>query len=131
MPSAVQQLAINPTQEALSVLVAAGAPVGGSFRVGPPPTPSQIASALRAVMLPPLAAKAGATRLESDRLEPWVLEAVGAFTLGWAHEWPTSFGTEFGREALGVTAWARAHTPDAGRYLKLRRLAVSNLAGVL
>jgi hypothetical protein len=58
-------------------------------------------------------------------------DALAAFVFAWHHHWPTSFATELGGASADVLDWARAHTPDADRYLKLRRIAVENLATVL
>ena len=58
-------------------------------------------------------------------------DALTAFVLAWAHHWPTSFAAEFGPNAGTVSAWAAAQPTDADRYLKLRRIALENLASVL
>lgn len=100
---------------ALQTLCNAGVPIRAER--APPPTSGEMAVALREV-----------AQLD---LEPWVHEAVGAWVLAWAHEWPTHFRATFGGETEGTARWARAHTPDPGRYLKLRRIAISNLAGIL
>lgn len=58
-------------------------------------------------------------------------DALAAFILAWRHHWPTSFETELAARAPHVEAWAARHTQDADRYLKLRRIALENLADVL
>lgn len=58
-------------------------------------------------------------------------EALAAFVLAWQQHWPTSFNSAHGARAAGVLAWARDHTLDENRYLKLRRIALENLATVL
>lgn len=58
-------------------------------------------------------------------------EALAAFVLAWHQHWPTSFTTAHGAHASEVIAWARDNTHDANRYLKLRRIALENLATVL
>jgi hypothetical protein len=58
-------------------------------------------------------------------------EALAAFLLAWHHHWATSFTGEFRLDGDGVLAWARRHATDDNRYLKLRRIAVENLASVL
>ena len=57
-------------------------------------------------------------------------EALAAWVFAWHHHWPDGFRAAFG-EAHPVLAWAAAHCPDADRYLKLRRIAIENLARVL
>ena len=99
------------------MLAAAGAPFHATPRGGTP----NVAQMRDAVL----------TVISATGIEPWVLESIGAFTLAWAHEWPTGFGAAFGANAPDVGVWARSRTPDAGRYLKLRRIAIANLAGIL
>jgi hypothetical protein len=59
------------------------------------------------------------------------VDALTAFVLAWAHHWPTSFAAAFGDDTCSVSAWAESHTTDENRYLKLRRIALENLASVL
>lgn len=63
--------------------------------------------------------------------EPWISEALGAYLLAWLHEWPVAFSEAFGTSTSEVIAWSQRHTPDRNRYLKLRRMAIANLAGIL
>jgi hypothetical protein len=58
-------------------------------------------------------------------------DALAAFVLAWRHHWPASFATELGDGAAPTIEWATRQIDDAGRYLKLRRIAVENLATVL
>lgn len=58
-------------------------------------------------------------------------EALAAFVLAWCSHWPTSFAAVLGGGTDDVIAWARRHITDDGRYLKLRRIALENLADVL
>lgn len=58
-------------------------------------------------------------------------DALAAFVLAWAQHWPTSFRAAHGDDAPAVVAWASAHTSDENRYLKLRRIALENLASVV
>jgi len=58
-------------------------------------------------------------------------EALAAFVFAWHHHWPQSFAAELGEDAVDVIAWARQHALDDGRYLKLRRIALENLARIL
>jgi hypothetical protein len=58
-------------------------------------------------------------------------EALVAFVFAWHHHWPRVFQSVFGDAGLGLLAWAGQHFSDDGRYLKLRRIAIENLAHVL
>jgi hypothetical protein len=58
-------------------------------------------------------------------------EALAAFVLAWRAHWPTSFAAVFVLDAPSVIGWAERNVADDGRYLKLRRIAVENLADVL
>lgn len=58
-------------------------------------------------------------------------EALAAFVFAWHHHWPGSFEHELGPDAATVVAWASQHAVDEGRYLKLRRIALENLAQIL
>lgn len=58
-------------------------------------------------------------------------EALAAFVFAWHHHWPGSFEHELGADADAVVAWAARNTLDQGRYLKLRRIALENLAHIL
>ena len=58
-------------------------------------------------------------------------EALTAFVFAWHHHWPGSFRRELGADADAVVDWAARHAVDEGRYLKLRRIALENLARIL
>ena len=58
-------------------------------------------------------------------------DALTAFALAWAHHWPSSFAAELGSDTETVIAWARERARDENRYLKLRRIALENLANLL
>jgi len=58
-------------------------------------------------------------------------EALAAFVFAWRHHWPGSFHGAFGDEEPELLAWAGRQFSDDGRYLKLRRIAIENLAHVL
>jgi hypothetical protein len=45
--------------------------------------------------------------------------------------WPASFEAEHGGDAQAVVGWAARNATDDNRYLKLRRIALENLALVL
>lgn len=57
-------------------------------------------------------------------------EALAALIVAWRHHWPAGFARVFA-EAGTLAAWATAQLPDDNRYLKLRRIAIENLAHVL
>lgn len=58
-------------------------------------------------------------------------EALAAFVFAWHQHWPESFDRALGADAGAVVAWASRHAVDEGRYLKLRRIALENLARIL
>jgi hypothetical protein len=58
-------------------------------------------------------------------------EALAAFVFAWSHHWPQSFADALGGDADSALAWAERHAIDADRYLKLRRIALENLAQVI
>lgn len=58
-------------------------------------------------------------------------EALAAFVFAWHHHWPRVFQGAFGEAGSGLLAWAGQQFSDDGRYLKLRRIAIENLAHVL
>jgi hypothetical protein len=55
-------------------------------------------------------------------------EALAAWIFAWQQHWPRSFAANLGEDASAVTEWAAQHTVDANRYVKLRRIALENLA---
>ncbi|CAN5900183.1 hypothetical protein BH11MYX2_BH11MYX2_35420 [soil metagenome] len=58
-------------------------------------------------------------------------EALAAFVFAWHHHWPASFATELATDAEAVVGWAARNATDENRYLKLRRIALENLAQIL
>jgi hypothetical protein len=58
-------------------------------------------------------------------------EALAAFVFAWHHHWPASFERGLGADASSVVDWAARNAIDEGRYLKLRRIALENLAQIL
>jgi hypothetical protein len=58
-------------------------------------------------------------------------EALAAFVFAWHDHWPRVFEGSFGDAGGGLLSWAAQQFSDAGRYLKLRRIAIENLAHVL
>jgi hypothetical protein len=58
-------------------------------------------------------------------------EALAAYVFAWHQHWPASFASELGDDAEAVIAWATLNAIDENRYLKLRRIALENLARIL
>jgi hypothetical protein len=58
-------------------------------------------------------------------------EALAAFVFAWHQHWPGAFDTAFGEHGASLVGWAGQQFTDDNRYLKLRRIAISNLAHVL
>jgi len=54
-----------------------------------------------------------------------------AWLRAWQQHWGTSFQKTFGEEGREIVDGLRARLGDENRYLKLRRIAIENLAGVL
>lgn len=101
----------------VDILAAAGAPVGA---VRPPPKALPDRDVLRYAVFEV------ATRLDPDLMVP-----VTAWLSAWEHHWPASFEETFTSSGLELLAGLRASVPDANHYLKLRRIAIENLAHVL
>ena len=98
------------------ILQRAGLPLAGERR-GEAPSEGEIAAALRAVLAAPSALR------ERD--------ALVAFVDAWRQHWPSSFARALQGEAAEVARWAEANRGDEGRRLKLRRIALANLATTL
>jgi hypothetical protein len=66
-----------------------------------------------------------------EPLAPAQRECLLAWLRGFRHEWPGRFQSILG--TLGARAIAELDDPrfDPNRYLKLRRIAIENLAGSL
>jgi hypothetical protein len=58
-------------------------------------------------------------------------EALAAWIFAWAHHWPTSFAASFAADRDHILDWAGRAAIDDNRYLKLRRIAIENLATIL
>jgi hypothetical protein len=65
-------------------------------------------------------------RLASEDLVPYA-----AWLAAWEHHWPTRFHTVFGDAGRDLASRLRARVEDPNRFLKLRRIAIENLAGIL
>ena len=103
--------------DAWEVLGRGGLPLHAD-RSGAIPSPAEMAeAALRLIAAPELS--------ERER------ESLGAWLRAWKAHWATSFDDAFAAEAPRVLDWAEDATPDANRYLKLRRIAIARLAGIL
>jgi hypothetical protein len=66
-----------------------------------------------------------------EAIEPRQVEPLLAWLRGWRRHWPASFASVLGPEGERLIASLEARAPDATRYLKLRRIAVENLARIL
>lgn len=102
--------------DAWQILRDAGLPIAAK-KSGRIPTRAAIADAVNAIVEERPGGREG--------------EALCAFLLAWRHEWPRAFAEAFGERAEALADWARSGLSDANRYLKLRRLAIANLADVL
>jgi hypothetical protein len=58
-------------------------------------------------------------------------EALAAWIHAWRDHWPQSFEAGFEADAGAVVAWAERAAVDPGRHVKLRRIAIENLASLL
>lgn len=58
-------------------------------------------------------------------------EALAAWLFAWHDHWPGAFASRFGGEATAIVEWAGGAIQDGGRYIKLRRIALENLATIL
>lgn len=58
-------------------------------------------------------------------------DALVAFIDAWRQHWPSSFAAALRERAEVVTRWAGSQHGDEGRRLKLRRIALANLAHTL
>ncbi len=78
--------------------------------------------------IPPEVARRALEEVLSVQLDTRRAELLLAWLRAWQHHWSASFARTFGE--LGATAVDRlsAQVTDAGRYLKLRRIAIDNLA---
>jgi hypothetical protein len=101
----------------VDILARAGAPVGP-----PRPAPACLpeSDALRRAVF------GIAGRLTAEELTPYA-----AWLSAFHHHWPTRFHALFGARGQELRAQLCSAVIDQNRYLKLRRIAVENLAGVL
>jgi hypothetical protein len=67
----------------------------------------------------------------ADELAPHELECLAAWLSAFQHHWPDRFGSILGAVGARAHALVSPYDVDPNRYLKLRRIAVENLAGRL
>lgn len=101
----------------LEILAAAGVPLGA-----PRPAP-------RALPEPDLLRRAVFDVVPAMSAEDRI--PCVAWLAGFRHHWPTRFRELFGHRGELLVEELRESVPDANRYLKLRRIAIENLAGVV
>lgn len=104
-------------ESAWRTLHRAGLPLAGE-RSGPAPSAEQMAGCVRSLV----ASGSGSAR---ER------EALAAFVLAWADQWPRTFARVFEGDGGALVLWAEATATDANRRIKLRRIAMESLASVL
>lgn len=63
--------------------------------------------------------------------EPAHREPLLAWLKAFRHHWPRRFEEILGADGRDLIAQLESDTLDAGRYLKLRRIAIANLSGCL
>jgi len=101
------------------ILMRAGLPDGA---IRPPPVPpldeNEVRGALHAIVV------------HLDALDPARREPLLAWLSAWRHHFAADFAHMFGAEGHGAIASLDALSFDANRYLKLRRIAISNLAAI-
>ncbi|MBI4703231.1 MAG: hypothetical protein HY744_19110 [Deltaproteobacteria bacterium] len=71
----------------------------------------------------------GRVALELDAAAEGQRDALLAWLHGFRHHWPQRYAAEIGAD--GDALAARLAPADENRYLKLRRIAIENLAGML
>lgn len=106
-------------EEAWEVLVEAGLP-DGPIRPAPksPPEPEHLRAAVREI----------ADRV--GQLGPRRHDSLSAWLRAWEHHWPRRFEEVLG--VAGMQCLTRLSAPaDSNHYLKLRRIAIENLSGLL
>ncbi len=66
-----------------------------------------------------------------EGLDPTMRECLFAWLRGFQHHWPDRFVHILGDAGIAALAALDDKTADANRYLKLRRIAVENLAALV
>jgi hypothetical protein len=65
---------------------------------------------------------------ELGALEVAERECLGAWLAAFRHHWPDQFAAVLGSDGELALQRLQAHLDDPNRYLKLRRIAIENLA---
>ena len=91
----------------------------------------EIRTAPRVLDLARIRTAIGALAQSPDPLTVARREPLLAWLRAWQHHWPESFENTLGADGKNLVLRLRAADHDAGRYLKLRRIAIENLARVL
>jgi len=90
--------------------------------------------------LPDGAVRAHPVRFDAERVRAATLEVAEsppkatpllAWLSAWRHHWPEHFEKTLGPTGHATIERLRASLGDPNRYLKLRRIAIANLAKVL
>lgn len=68
---------------------------------------------------------------DAASVEPGQVEPLLGWLRGWRHHWPRSFAATLGADGKRLIGALEARGFDPNRYLKLRRIAIENLAGLL
>ena len=106
-------------ERAWRILHRAGLPLAGE-RTGAAPGALEMAACVQECI----------TEL-GTRGRPREREALAAFVLAWRDQWPRTFARAFDADAATTLRWAELAATDANRRIKLRRIAIENLASVL
>lgn len=106
---------MDPHWEALC---AAGLP-DGAGRLLPSPSLARAREAVRALGLSP------------ESIAGWQREPLLSWLRAFAHEYPSRFASELGRDGELLAEWLEREPLDINRYLKLRRIAAENLSRFL
>jgi hypothetical protein len=101
---------------AWTVLVSAGMPDGAIRAAAPRPDPAALREALRTVV--------GRNAPLSDRDR----EPLLAWLRGFRQHWPSAFASTLGDVGSDALDFLEDRPVDTNRYLKLRRIAIANLA---
>lgn len=107
-------------RDAWEILAASGVPVGA---IRPVPRHALDAAPLRDALAMLTKRPDMLTERESNPLFAWLR--------GFQHHWPARFGGILGDAGAAALAALGTQPIDPNRYLKLRRIAIENLAHVL
>ena len=105
--------------DAWKLLVGLGLPDGAPR---PPPKGPFDPAAVRSAVLE----VAGSSELKTAKVAPLL-----AWLRAWQHHWAPSFVSVFGSLDPEILAELHDRLDDENRYLKLRRIAIANLAHIL